>query len=187
MTKILRTFDIAQLISTLEQCGPDTKVYFGADSSRFRRDGKWFATYTTVVIVHMNGSQGCRVFGEVTQEEDFDRAQKYRPMHRMLTETSKVIDMYQRVMPEIERFFLEIEGFDIAIHLDINPNEMHASSCAVTAAIGMVQSMCNVVPMVKPDAFAASYAADQFGAIADSRNVKCVTPLPPPKYQKKRA
>jgi len=49
----------------------------------------------------------------------------------------------------------------VEVHLDINPNEMHASSCVVQQAIGYIRGTCNVIPMVKPQAFAASYAADR--------------------------
>jgi predicted RNase H-related nuclease YkuK (DUF458 family) len=49
--------------------------------------------------------------------------------------------------------------------LDINPDEMHGSSCVVSQAIGYIKGTCNVVPFVKPDAFAASYAADRFRSL----------------------
>ena len=51
---------------------------------------------------------------------------------------------------------------DIQVHLDINPDEMHGSSCVINEAIGYIKGTCNVIPLVKPEAFAASYAADRF-------------------------
>ena len=51
-------------------------------------------------------------------------------------------------------------------NIDINPSLMHGSSCVVQEAIGYVRGMCNVTPMVKPAAFAASYAADRLQEIA---------------------
>ena len=51
------------------------------------------------------------------------------------------------------------------VHLDINPGIIHGSSCVVQQAIGYIRGTCNVVPMVKPDAFAASYAADRLKGI----------------------
>jgi predicted RNase H-related nuclease YkuK (DUF458 family) len=47
------------------------------------------------------------------------------------------------------------------VHLDINPDVMHGSSCVATQAVGYVRGMCNVIPLIKPNAFAASYAADR--------------------------
>ena len=55
-----------------------------------------------------------------------------------------------------------LDGRDVEVHLDINPNEMHNSSMVVQQAIGYIKGVCNVIPMVKPQAFAASYAADRF-------------------------
>jgi predicted RNase H-related nuclease YkuK (DUF458 family) len=49
----------------------------------------------------------------------------------------------------------------VEVHLDINPNEQHGSSCVIAQAIGYIKGTCNVIPMVKPNAFAASYAADR--------------------------
>ena len=47
------------------------------------------------------------------------------------------------------------------VHLDINPNILYASSAVVQQAIGYIRGTCNVTPMIKPEAFAASYAADR--------------------------
>ena len=55
----------------------------------------------------------------------------------------------------------EIVENDIEVHLDINPDEMYNSNIVINEAIGYVKGMCNVVPLVKPKAFAASCAADK--------------------------
>ena len=55
-----------------------------------------------------------------------------------------------------------LEGRAVEVHLDINPNDIHASSNVVSQAIGYIRGVCNVEPLVKPQAFAASYAADRF-------------------------
>ena len=54
-----------------------------------------------------------------------------------------------------------LEGRDVEVHLDINPDEQYGSSCVIQQAVGYIKGVCNVIPMVKPDAFAASYAADR--------------------------
>jgi predicted RNase H-related nuclease YkuK (DUF458 family) len=51
------------------------------------------------------------------------------------------------------------------VHLDINPDEMHGSSCVIQQATGYIRGMCGFAPKVKPDAFAASYAADRLKEI----------------------
>ena len=55
----------------------------------------------------------------------------------------------------------QIVEHDIEVHLDINPKEEYGSSCVVSQAIGYIKGTCNVTPLVKPQAFAASYAADR--------------------------
>mgnify|MGYP003350749309 CR=1 FL=1 len=54
-----------------------------------------------------------------------------------------------------------LEDRHVEVHLDINPDEMYGSSCVVNQAIGYVRGTCNLTPLVKPNAFAASYAADR--------------------------
>jgi hypothetical protein len=56
---------------------------------------------------------------------------------------------------------------DIEVHLDINPNELHNSSIVVNEAMGYIKGMCGVIPLVKPRAFAASYAADRFKSLTE--------------------
>jgi predicted RNase H-related nuclease YkuK (DUF458 family) len=77
---------------------------------------------------------------------------------RLMTEVYKVAEMYLALSAIIAN--------DIEVHLDINPDMMHNSSIVVNEAIGYIKGMCNVVPMVKPNAFAASYAADRLKSLA---------------------
>ena len=130
-----------------------TKIYFGADSSRSKIKGKWHATYTIVVVIHKDGCKGAKVFGYSETELDYDKKFN-RPAWRMMQETYKVSEL-----------FLALTDFigdrEVEVHLDINPNELHGSSCALSQAIGYIKGVCGVEPKVKPCAFAASYAADR--------------------------
>ena len=74
-----------------------------------------------------------------------------------MNEVYKVADLYLKLY--------EVIPHDIQIHLDINPSEMHGSSCVVNEAIGYIRGTCNVIPLIKPKAFAASYAADRFKSL----------------------
>ena len=47
------------------------------------------------------------------------------------------------------------------MHLDINPDDDHVSNVVLSQAVGYIKGTCNVIPLVKPNAFAASYAADR--------------------------
>lgn len=150
MKRKINKEELAQFLTT---CGPETKVYIGCDSERFKVKGVWHADYILAVVVHIDGSKGCRVFGEVQREVDYDQ-NKNRPFNRMMTEAMKVAQLYLD-LKEI------LYDFEVFIHLDINPNESFGSSCAAQAATGYIRGMCNVIPAVKPNAWAASYAADR--------------------------
>ncbi len=132
---------------------PETKIYLGADSERFNMNGVWYADYTTAIVVHIDGRHGCKIFGEVTRERDYDQ-RKDRPSMRLMNEVYKVSELFQSLADVLEDRYVEV-------HLDINPNEMHGSSCVIQQAVGYIRGTCNVIPMVKPRAFAASYAADR--------------------------
>jgi uncharacterized protein len=137
--------------------GPDTKIYLGADSERLIIDDEWYADYTVAIVVHINACNGCKVFGETTRERDFDQ-RKDKPAMRLMNEVYKVSELFQNIADIVEDYHVEV-------HLDINPNEMHGSSCVVQQAIGYIRGTCNVYPMVKPKAFAASYCADRMKEI----------------------
>ena len=145
--------DVRAVEEFVRSCDPNTRIYLGADSSRYRLNNQWWAEYTVAVVVHINGNQGCKIFGEITRERDYDQKAS-KPAMRLMNEVYRVSEMFQRLA-------LVLEDYDVAVHLDINPNEMHGSSCVVQQAIGYIRGTCNVIPMVKPDAFAASYAADR--------------------------
>jgi len=132
---------------------PETKIYLGADSERININGQWFADYTLAIVVHIDGNHGCKIFGEIQRERDYDQ-RKDKPAMRLMNEVYKVSELFQKLSDVLEDRKVEV-------HLDINPNLMYGSSCVVQQAIGYIRGTCNVIPMVKPKAFAASYAADR--------------------------
>jgi len=133
---------------------PETKVYIGGDSERFLIGKDWYADYIMVVVVHINGNNGCKIFGEVQRERDWDQ-KRDKPRMRLMNEVYKIAELYLKLHDVLE-------DREVQVHLDINPNEAHGSSCVINEATGYIKGMCNVIPMVKPKAFAASYAADRY-------------------------
>jgi len=152
-----KKIDIQEVSDFIKQQGPGTKVYLGADSERYKLNKDWWAEYTVAVVIHINGNSGCKIFGEITRERDYDQKAS-KPSTRLMNEVYRVSDMFQRLASVLE-------DHEVEVHLDINPNEMHGSSCVVQQAIGYIRGTCNVIPMVKPDAFAASYAADRLKSL----------------------
>ena len=148
-----KQIDANELRSFMSEMGPETKIYFGCDSERFKQNGKWFADYMVVIVVHINGRSGCKIFAEVSREPDYDE-KAGRPFNRMMKEAEKVAELHNK-------FKDVFEEFEVYIHLDCNPKKTAGSSVAAESAAGYVRAMTNVVPLLKPLAFSASYAADR--------------------------
>ena len=150
----MRKINLDEVRNFIESQSPETKIYIGCDSERLRVDGVWHADYILAIVVHIDGKHGCKIFGEVIRERDYDQKIN-RPRYRMMNEAYKISELYLNLVDVlIDR--------QVEVHLDINPNEMYGSNCVINEAIGYIRGTCNVTPMVKPKAFAASYAADRF-------------------------
>lgn len=148
------SLDLNEVKEFIAKQSPQTKIYIGCDSERIRIGNEWWADYILAIVVHIDGKHGCKLFGEVIRERDYDQKQN-RPRYRLMNEAYKVSDLYLRLVDVI------IDR-EVEVHLDINPNEIHGSSCVINEAIGYIRGTCNVIPMIKPNAFAASYAADRY-------------------------
>ncbi len=149
-----KQIDIEEVRQFIAEQTPETKIYIGGDSERFNIGKDWYADYIMVVVVHINGNNGCKIFGEVVRERDYDQ-KRDKPRMRLMNEVYKIAELYLKLHDVLE-------DREVEVHLDINPDDMHGSSCVIQEATGYIRGMCNVVPMVKPNAFAASYAADRY-------------------------
>jgi predicted RNase H-related nuclease YkuK (DUF458 family) len=149
--------NFAEVQDFISKQSDETKIYLGCDSERIRVGDDWYADYTLAIVVHIDGQHGCKIFGEVQRERDYDKRQD-RPALRLMNEVYKISDLFQKFQEVLEDRHVEV-------HLDINPNEHYGSSCVVQQAIGYIKGTCNVIPMIKPKAFAASYCADRLKEI----------------------
>ena len=151
-------FDIEKVKEFIRNTSTTTSIYIGADSERYRgRNDQWYADYTVAIVIHMDSSRGCKVFGKVDSERDFDNRHD-RPATRLMNEVYRAAQMYLDLIDAIGDRHCEV-------HLDINPDEMHGSSCVIQQATGYIRGMCGFTPKVKPEAFSASYAADRLKEI----------------------
>ena len=151
-------FDIEKVKDFIRNTSDSTSIYIGADSERYRgRNDQWYADYTVAIVIHMDSSRGCKVFGKVDSERDFDNRHD-RPATRLMNEVYRAAQMYLDLIDAIGDRHCEV-------HLDINPDEMHGSSCVIQQATGSIRGMCGFTPKVKPEAFSASYAADRLKEI----------------------
>ena len=77
-------FNLEEVKEFIRNTSETTSVYIGADSERYRgRNDNWYADYTVAIVVHMDSSRGCRVFGKVDTERDFDNRHD-RPATRLM-------------------------------------------------------------------------------------------------------
>ena len=150
----MQELNVEKVKEVLSKLGPETKVYMGCDSYRFKLSGKWYARYTTVLVIHKNGKNGCTVFGKIDTEIDYDKNKK-RPSMRLMNEVYRVSQLYLD-LGEI------LENYDVEVHLDIASDPKFGSNCVMSQAIGYVKGVCNLEPKIKPDAWASSFAADRF-------------------------
>ena len=155
---MMKNMDLDEVREFIRNTSDNTCIYIGADSERYcSKDNLWYADYTLAVVIHYEGSKGCKVFGRVETERDYDQ-RKDRPAFRLMNEVYKVAQLYMDLIEAIGDRHCEV-------HLDINPDEMHGSSCVIQQATGYIRGMCGFAPKVKPEAFAASYAADRLKEI----------------------
>lgn len=160
----MQKLNIPEVKAFITAQSEDTKVYLGADSERFKLNGIWHADYTLAVVVHIDGEHGCKIFGEVQRERDYDQ-KKNKPAMRLMNEVYKVGNLFQELADVLEDRHVEV-------HLDINPDLRHGSSCVVQQAIGYIRGTCNVNPVIKPDAWAASHCADRMKEILNFQNLQ---------------
>lgn len=149
---------IDELIDLLCEVDDTTKIYIGTDSVRFKNNGKWFAKYATVCVVHINGNKGCKVFTHRSVEPDYD-LKKNRPSIRLMNEVMKTCELYIQLAPLID-------GYSVELHLDVNSDPKHGSNCVASQANGYVLGVTGIEPKLKPDAFAASFCGDHFAHYA---------------------
>jgi predicted RNase H-related nuclease YkuK (DUF458 family) len=152
-----RRLDLDEVRDFIENSSDSTKIYIGSDSERHRRGGVWFADYAVVVVIHKDGKHGAKVFGEITTERDYDQS-KDKPRMRLMNEVMKAAQLYLDLADVIGDRQCEV-------HIDINPNHKHGSSCVISEAVGYIRGMTGVTPRVKPEAWAASIAADKFPSL----------------------
>jgi len=146
----------------IEQQSDNTKLYIGCDSDCFKKsDGKWYAQYVSVIVIHKDGKHGAKLFGKIDVERIYQTGKNKQNL-RLMTEVYKAAELYLELADCIE-------DREVEIHLDLNTQEEHDSSVVLQQAVGYIKGVCQITPKVKPDAFAASYAADRLARIRNRK------------------
>ena len=146
-------FNIKELQNFKKKQSKESKIYIGCDSSIYKRNDILYADYVSVVVIHINSKNGCKIFGKLETEKDYTKSLNM-PRLRLMNEVYKATNLYQELI-------LAIEDRKCEIHLDINSDLKYNSSIILKEAIGYVKGITGFEPKIKPDAFASSCAADR--------------------------
>ena len=49
---MMKSFNLQEVKEYIANTSSETKIYLGADSERYRKNGIWLAEYTIAVVVH---------------------------------------------------------------------------------------------------------------------------------------
>ena len=135
--------------AAIEASSAESSIYVGGDSIRFKKNGKWFARYATVVIIHIDSKHGGKIFHFADVQPDYGNMKM-----RLQTEVMYTVNLAMELLEVIGERHMEI-------HLDLNKSPKHKSHVAVQEALGYVRGMIQGANVkIKPEAFAASHAAD---------------------------
>jgi predicted RNase H-related nuclease YkuK (DUF458 family) len=146
--------NIQEVIEFIRTTSSETRVYVGCDSSVRNCRGAQRVTYATVVVVHIDGSRGCRVFGQVETVKEYGSLKQ-----RLFNEALRAGEMAFQILPHVGDRELEV-------HLDINCDTNCASHIAVKEAAGYIMGLLGFQPRFKPDAPVATGCADRFAGLA---------------------
>ena len=142
-------WDVQEIKDAIQHSSPETKVYIGCDSQVTR---KKTIKFCTVVILHIDGKHGGRMFSNVEVEPSYMAPEK--PRLRFMLEVQKVADLGMELQEVIGKRHFEV-------HLDLNTDPQYKSHSAVKEACGYILGTLGFNAKLKPFAFAASTAADR--------------------------
>lgn len=141
--KGFRKLDKGEVERAIRNSCKDTAIYVACDSNRFKRK----TLFGVVVVLLKNGVGEGSVFAEKIWSKT-----RMDINTRLLKEVEYTIKCAQWVQDYID-------GRDLEIHLDINPDYRHLSHKVMNQAVGWVKGVGFDVK-VKPESWAAHAAAD---------------------------
>jgi len=150
---------LEQLFEKEMEKGMMLKVSIGTDSQKASRGSYKFATVILIRTIENLGDgvtvgRGGMIISS-TYYNEFKAKNKELVNERMVFEVSKSVEVAYEIAPLLDLYEVPLE-----IHADINPDPIHESNKALQQAIGYILGM-GYSFKVKPDAYAASNAADK--------------------------
>jgi uncharacterized protein len=145
----MKELDLNEIKKVIKSSSKETAIYVGCDSSVCTKNKK-NATYSKVVVIHIDGNAGCMIYGDISVMP-FYGSIKQRLMQEVFLATEIALELTD-----------VCEDRPFEIHLDLNPSPDYKSNIVVKEAIGYVRGMLGIDPKLKPDAMASSTVADRF-------------------------
>lgn len=150
--------DIGAVREYITNSTPTSRVYVGCDSDT-EGYAKNLANYTNVVVVHNHtlAGSGCgaKVFGEVFKAPYFGKLSA--PSERLMNEVYYAAQLAEKIKDVVDNRVFQV-------HLDLSKDPENKSNTIVSQAVGYIKGL-GFTPVLKPEAVAASSAADMFTII----------------------
>jgi predicted RNase H-related nuclease YkuK (DUF458 family) len=135
---------IEEIVEFVDRKKQDCEIHIGCDSHFIKEN----CIFALVIALYYPGKGGNYFFARLNQDRSDLRNIKIRLLKEV--EMSVYLANY---------FSSRNKTSDISIHLDINPDILHKSSCVFTPATSWVKSQ-GYKCLVKPDSWASSCLAD---------------------------
>lgn len=149
----MQQYSLEEIKRFIENEPLESKIYIGVDSEVYRKNKRSYVNFYSVVVVHKKGYNGCKVFGWKTTEHDYTK-DKRKPLYRLMQEVYKTSALFLELRESIgER--------PVEVHLDLNPDKKYVSNLVVDQAIGYIKGTCGIIPLIKPNSWAATSVADK--------------------------
>lgn len=137
---------VQEIAEYIRETSLSTKVYVGCDSRQMGKN----TLFVTVVVVHLEGSKGAKVF-PFSERVPRINSTRWRLIQEAHYATYKALELKDLIG---ER--------ELIVHLDYHPSDAHRSNAVVKEAVGFVLGQ-GLEYELKPHAHAATSAADWLG------------------------
>lgn len=147
-----KTIDPLKIREELQSLSDETVVYIGVDSQRFKKKGKWYARYVKCVVIHKDGKHGGSLYRDIVDVEDYGGTD---PSTRLMKEAEFIIELYEEIKDVVSYG-------NIRIHVDVNSDPTAKSHSVMRPVVGWIYGVTGINPEVKPNAWCATHAADEY-------------------------
>ncbi len=136
-------FDYRKIRNMIQGSSLETGIYVGCDSQVRGKS----TDFVTVIIIHIDSRHGARIF------HDTNRIERRLSLRERLWKEVELASLAALALED------SVGSRPFSVHLDLNTDPKHRSNVVTREAIAYIRAL-GLEPVVKPDAFAATHAAD---------------------------